>query len=69
MWQHCKEAGIDGDIATIAKHFDIAEINVYTPGKLTYINDRMRKMVRINVATESGVKLKDLIAKSKGGRR
>lgn len=52
VWEHCKEAGIDGDIALIAKYFDIKDICLIFNGKMTYIEERPRKMVRIAVATK-----------------
>lgn len=51
VWSHCKEAGIDADIALIAKYFDIKDICVIYNGKMTYIEDRPRKSHRIAVAT------------------
>lgn len=47
VWQHAKECGIADDLALIAKYFDIAEVNIFANGKLTYINDRLRKMHRV----------------------
>lgn len=47
VWEHCKEAGISDDIALIASYFDISDICVIFNGKMTYINDRPRKMVRV----------------------
>lgn len=72
VWEHLKEAGMSEDIAMIARHFDIKEVNVYTPangGKLTYINDRMPKYHRVAVATKSTATTKDMIAISKSRSR
>lgn len=53
VWAHAKESGLADDIARIAKHFDIKDINIFTPGdggKLTYLVDRPRKYHRVAVA-------------------
>lgn len=47
VWQHAKECGIADDIAMIAKHFDIVEVNIFANGKFTYIENHLRKMHRI----------------------
>lgn len=68
VWQHMKEAGMSEDIALIARYFDIKEVNLFTPGdggKLTFIDQRMPKQVRIAVATKAETTTKDVIAKAK----
>ena len=47
VWDHCKEAGISDDIALIAKYFDIKDICVIFNGKMTYIHERPRKLIRV----------------------
>lgn len=51
VWEHCKEAGIDGNIAMISKYFDIKDICLIYNGKMTFIEQRPRKLTRIAVAT------------------
>lgn len=52
VWKHCKEAGISDDIALIAKYFDIKDICLIYNGKMTYIDERPRKVHRIAVAAK-----------------
>lgn len=47
VWQHAKECGLDEGIALIAKHFDIKDVSIIGNGKMTYIEERPRKMHRV----------------------
>ena len=47
VWEHAKEAGMDADIALIAKYFDIKDVCLIYNGKMTFIEERPRKMVRV----------------------
>lgn len=47
VWQHAQECGIADDIKQIAKFFEISEVNIFANGKFTYINDKLRKMIRV----------------------
>lgn len=49
VWRHAKEAGIDKDIALIAKYFDIADVAIVFNGKFTYLNNRPMKTTKIKV--------------------
>jgi hypothetical protein len=71
VWEHCKEAGIDGDIARISKAFDqdIKDICVIHGGKMTYIHERPRKATRIAVATVPDKTLKQYLDEAKKGKK
>lgn len=47
VWQHAQEAGLADDIKLIASFFDIKDVCIITPGKMTFIEDRPRKMHRV----------------------
>lgn len=47
VWQHAKETGMADDIALIAKYFDIKDVSIIGNGKMTYIDERPRKMHRV----------------------
>lgn len=47
VWQHAEEADLQDYIRKVAAHFDIADIAIHTPGKLTYANEAPRKYTRI----------------------
>lgn len=47
VWQHAKECGISEDIALIAKYFDIKDVSIIGNGKMTYVDERPRKMHRV----------------------
>jgi len=69
VWEHAKECGIDKDIALIAKHFDIKEINIFTPGdggKLTYLSERPRKLHKIAVAAKPEKTLDQNLKEARG---
>lgn len=65
VWEHCKEAGISDDIALIAKYFDIKDICVIYNGKMTFIEERPRKVTRIAVAALPTKSVKDYIQETK----
>lgn len=65
VWEHCKEAGIDGDIALIAKYFDIKDICLIYNGKMTYIEERPRRTTRIAVATKPDKSVSEFIKETK----
>lgn len=56
VWQHAEEADLQDMIRKVASHFDIADIAIHTPGKLTYVHEPPRKYTRIR-PFESDVKL------------
>lgn len=69
VWEHANECGIREDIARIAKHFDIKEINIFTPGgggKLTYLNERPRKFHKIAVAAKPEKTLDQYLKDARG---
>ena len=68
VWQHCKEAGIDGDIALISKYFDIKDVCVIFNGKITYINEMPRKTHRVP-AVPVRIDSKAVIQKTKDNAR
>lgn len=49
--QHAEEAGIADDIKRIVAAFGgssaIKDVAIFTPGKLTYVNEKPRRYVRI----------------------
>ncbi len=47
VWQHAEEAGLQDVIRQVAAVFDLADVAISTPGKLTYLNERPRKYHRI----------------------
>lgn len=47
VWQHAAETGMQDDIKRIAAIFDIDDIAIHTPGKLTYLKERPHKYIRI----------------------
>lgn len=47
VWEHAAEAGLQDDIKRIAAVFDIADIAIHTPGKLTYLDKRPVKYTKI----------------------
>lgn len=46
VWEHAKECGLDEGIARIAKFFDIKDVSIIGNGKMTYMEERPRKMHR-----------------------
>lgn len=47
VWQHAEEADLQDVIRQVAAVFDIADVAIITPGKLTYLNEKPRKYTRI----------------------
>lgn len=43
VWQHAAEAGLQDDLRRIAAVFDLADVAIFTPGKLTYLKERPTK--------------------------
>lgn len=56
VWQHAEEADLQDMIRKVAAHFDIADIAIHTPGKLSYLHEAPRKYHRIK-PFESDVKI------------
>ena len=46
-WQHAEEADLQDMIRKVAAHCEIADIAIFTPGKLSYVNEYPRKYNRI----------------------
>ncbi|CAI2144834.1 Uncharacterised protein [Serratia fonticola] len=69
VWQHAAEANMQEAIKRIAAIFDIDDIAIFTPGKLTYLKNKPIKYKRI-CPFEADVYLDpatgELIAKEKG---
>lgn len=71
--EHAQEAGIADDISRIVAAFGgasaIKDISVFTPGKLTYINERPHKYVRIKPGGDGKqTTTKEVIKATKEGR-
>lgn len=66
VWRHAKEAGISGDIARIAKFFDIKDISIVFNGKFTFLHERPRRVTRICVAAAPPHDLKWYLSEAKG---
>ncbi|AHG22163.1 hypothetical protein Z042_22960 [Chania multitudinisentens RB-25] len=47
VWQHAAEANMQDVIKKIAAIFDIDDIAIFTPGKLTYLKNKPVKYKRI----------------------
>ncbi|CAI1622154.1 Uncharacterised protein [Serratia quinivorans] len=47
VWQHAAEANMQDAIKKIAAIFDIDDIAIFTPGKLTYLKNKPVKYNRI----------------------
>lgn len=50
VWQHAKETGLDEFVLKVASVFGgdaIADICIISTGKMTFIKDRPRKMIRV----------------------
>lgn len=65
VWQHAKECGLDEGIARIAKYFDIKDVSIIGNGKMTYIEERPRKMHRVPAIPTGKGDLKALIDQTK----
>ncbi|CND61776.1 hypothetical protein [Yersinia intermedia] len=49
VWEHAAEANMQDIIRKIAALFDIDDIAIFTPGKLTYLKNKPRKYIRIRL--------------------
>ncbi len=47
VWQHAAEANMQEAIKKIAAIFDIDDVAIFTPGKLTYLKNKPVKHTRI----------------------
>lgn len=47
VWQHAGEAGLQDDIRRIAAVFELANVQIETPGKITYLRERFPEYKRI----------------------
>lgn len=56
VWQHAEEADLQDVIRQVAAVFDLSDVAIITPGKLTYLNEKPRKYTRIR-PFESDVKI------------
>lgn len=65
VWQHAKETGMADDIALIAKYFDIKDVSIIGNGKMTYIDERPRKMHRVPAVPTGKADVAAAVAKFK----
>lgn len=69
VWEHAAEADLQDAIKKVAAYFDIDDIAIHTPGKLTYLKHMPQKYTRIR-PFESDVVMNnatgELIAKEEG---
>lgn len=63
-WEHAKECGLDDKIALISKYFDITDVCIIGNGRMTYVNEKPRKVVRVP-AIPVRVNSKEIIQKTK----
>lgn len=68
VWDHAKECGIAEDISRIAKYFDIADISIISGDKMTFLNERPRKMHRAP-AIPTKIDFKEAMAKIREPRK
>ncbi|CAI1503226.1 Uncharacterised protein [Serratia quinivorans] len=47
VWEHAAEADLQDAIKKVAAIFDIDDIAIFTPGKLTYLKNKPVKYTRI----------------------
>lgn len=47
VWEHAKECGLDDDIKRIASFFDISDVSIIGNGRMTYLKEKPRKMIRV----------------------
>lgn len=47
VWQHAEEADLQSVIRQVAAVFELSDVAIITPGKLTYLVERPRKYTRI----------------------
>lgn len=68
VWQHINEMGMAEDIKKIAQYFDIADISVIGGGKMTFLKEKPRKMVRVP-AIPTKIDFKSVIDNSREKRK
>ena len=68
VWQHINEMGMADDIKKIAQYFDIADISVIGGGKMTFVKEKPRKMVRVP-AIPTKIDFKEAMAKIREPRK
>ena len=57
VWKHAGEAGMQEKIKLVSKYFDISDVSIIYNGKMTYIENRPRKVLRVEaVPTPQGSK-------------
>lgn len=67
-WQLAKEGGLDEGIAKIARYFDIKDVCVIVGDKMSYVEERPRRVYRVP-ATPTTIDYKDVINKTKEQRK
>ena len=67
-WSHAKECGMADDIKKIAQYFDIADISIISGDKMTFLNERPRKMHRVP-AIPTKIDFKEAMAKIREQRK
>lgn len=65
VWKHAKETGMADDIARIAKVFDLSDVSIIGNGKMTYLNERPRKVHRVPAVPTGKAPVKDFIDQTK----
>lgn len=68
VWNHAKECGIADDIKKIAQYFDIADVSIISGDKMTFLNERPRKMHRVP-AIPTKIDFKSVIDNSREKRK
>lgn len=68
VWKHINEMGMAEDIKKIAQYFDIADISVIGGGKMTFLKEKPRKMVRVP-AIPTKIDFKEAMAKIREPRK
>lgn len=67
-WRHAQECGMADDIKKIAQYFDIADISIISGDKMTFLNERPRKMHRVP-AIPTKIDFKSVIDSSREQRK
>lgn len=47
VWSHAEETGMQEFIKSVSAHFPISDIAIFSPGRLTYLDQRPVKYTRI----------------------
>ena len=68
VWKQAQECGLADDIKKIAQYFDIADISIISGDKMTFLNERPRKMHRVP-AIPTKINYKEVIEKTKEQKR